>query len=143
MKVFVRAFAVFLMGVASVPSAWSQALAKHPYASTQPIPEPRLFAEGIISTGDDESHPAFSPDGKTLYFLKNTPSFDFWTIVVSSFERGHWRTPEVAAFSGQYSDADPFITADGSKFFFISKRPVDGKPKNDTDLWMMERTAGG
>ena len=39
---------------------------KHPYASDEPLSEPTIFAEGIISTGDFDSHPAFTPDGKTL-----------------------------------------------------------------------------
>jgi len=113
------------------------------YSSRTPMPNPVIFGDGVISTSDDESHPAFTPDGKTLYFLKNTPTFSHWTIVVSSFAAGKWGRPEVAPFSGQYSDADPFITSDGKKLFFISKRPVDGKPKKDTDIWMMERTPAG
>jgi Tol biopolymer transport system component len=104
---------------------------------------PTLFGEGVISTGDDESHPAFTPDGETLYFLKNTPIFNHWTVVTSQYSDGKWNTPEVAPFSGQYSDADPFITSDGKKLFFISTRPVDGKPKQDTDIWMMEKTSSG
>ena len=96
-----------------------------------------MFAENVISTGDDESHPAFTPDGKTLYFLKNDPSFNHWTIVISHEQDGKWSMPEVAPFSGQFSDADPFITFDGQRFFFISTRPVNGKPKEDTDIWMM------
>lgn len=103
----------------------------------------RLFGESTISTGDDESHPALTPDGKTLYFLKNTPSFNHWTIVVSRSEKGNWTTPEVASFSGQFADADPFITADGERFFFISTRPVDGSPKEDTDIWMMKKAGSG
>ena len=114
-----------------------------PYASRGPLPEPARFAEGVVCTGEDESHPAFSPDGRTLYFLKNTPNFDFWTIVVTRFEKGRWSEPEVAPFSGQYSDADPFITRDGSKLFFISTRPAPGKTGEDLDLWFMERTPGG
>jgi len=115
--------------------------------SPPPPAEPAIFGEGIISTGDYESHPAFTPDAKTIYFLKDTPDFSFWTIVVSTFKDGRWGTLEVAPFSGRYSDADPFITADGSKFFFISNRPVDGhmdgKQKGDLDIWMMERTPSG
>jgi Tol biopolymer transport system component len=99
----------------------------------------QLFGENIISTGDDESHPHFTSDGKTLYFLKNTASFSHWTIVVSQEQNGKWTTPEVAAFSGQFSDADPFITADGERFFFISTRPVNGRSKADTDIWMMKK----
>ena len=87
----------------------------------------QLFGENTISTGDDESHPHFTSDGKTLYFLKNTASFNHWTIVISHEQNGKWTTPEVAPFSGQFSDADPFITANGERFFFISTRPVNGK----------------
>lgn len=116
---------------------------KHPYASDKPMSEPVIFGEGIISAGEFDSHPAFTPDGKTLYFVRSAPNFNFWTILVSHFKNGKWSTPEVAPFSGQYSDADPFITADGKQFYFISKRPVDGKTKKDTDVWMMEKTANG
>jgi Tol biopolymer transport system component len=115
----------------------------HPYASKDPISKPTIFAEGVISTGDFESHPAFTPDGRTLYFVKSTPTFSFWTIVVSHFVDGKWTTPEVASFSGQYSDADPFITADGKQFYFISNRPVSGKTGRDLDIWMMEKTENG
>jgi Tol biopolymer transport system component len=115
----------------------------HPYDVAGPKPEPTVFAEGIISTGDYDSHPAFTPDGKTLYFLRSDPNFSFWTILVSRFENGRWRTPQVAPFSGQYSDADPFITSDGSRLYFISNRPVAGKSKPDLDIWMMEKTERG
>ena len=114
--------------------------AKHPYASDKPLSEPTLFGESVISTGDYDSHPAFTPDGKTLYFVRSTPNFNLWTILVSHFEKGRWSTPDVAPFSGQHSDADPFITPDGTKFLFISNRPVEGKKEPDTDIWMMEKT---
>ncbi len=104
---------------------------------------PRLFAPGLVSTGDDESHATFSPEGTSLYFLKNTPTFDFWTIVRSRWSGGRWTTPEVAPFSGRWSDADPFLTEDGLRLYFISTRPVDGAAKEDTDLWMVERAPQG
>src|SRR5206468_9307685 len=98
--------------------------------------KPSIFGEGVISTGDYESHPAFTPDMKTIYFLKDSPDFFFWTIFVSDFQDGRWSEPRVAPFSGQYKDADPFITADGSKLFFISNRPVPGKAHRDLDIWV-------
>jgi len=113
---------------------------RHPYAIDKPLGDPTIFGDGIISTGDHETHPAFTPDGKSLYFLKNSPSFTFWTIVVSHFERGKWTTPEVAPFSGQYRDADPFVTPDGSGFYFISDRPVACKTTRDLDIYVMEKT---
>lgn len=109
----------------------------------QPSADPQIFGENIISTADDESHPHFTSDGKTLYFLKNTPTFNHWTIVISREQKGKWSTPEIATFSGQFADADPFITADGERFFFISTRPVNGKPKEETDIWMMKKAGAG
>jgi WD40-like Beta Propeller Repeat len=105
---------------------------------------PTIFAPGIISTGGFESHPAFTPDGRTLYFVKSTPSFSFWTICVSRLVNGRWSEPEVAPFSGQYADADPFITRDGRHFYFISTRPVAaGGAAKDLDIWTMDGEATG
>ena len=115
-----------------------------PYASSKPMPEPTMFAEGVVSTGDFESHPAFTPDGKTLYFLRSSPTFNFWTILATHFKNNKWSTPEVISISGQYRDADPFITNDGSRFYFISDRP-NGDPsrkqeKRSLDIWVMGKT---
>ena len=134
---------LLLVGVCYLTLAQNLTQTKHPYASAQALNEPTVFGDGIISTGSFDSHPAFTPDGKTLYFLRSTPTFSLWTIVFSRFENGRWNTPEVAPFSGQYSDADPFITADGSRLYFISNRPVPGKSKPDLDIWLVEKAGNG
>ncbi|HXG64647.1 MAG TPA: hypothetical protein VNO70_06040, partial [Blastocatellia bacterium] len=116
----------------------------HPYASNKPIPEPVLFGEGIVSTAGDDLNAAFSPDGKTVYFSKNVPVNRMGVILYSEHNNGRWSAPEVAPFSGQYSDYDPFFSHDGSKLFYISNRPVEaGKPKRDYDIWVVEKTANG
>ena len=114
-----------------------------PYGSSKPAPVPEVFAPGVISQGDHESHPSFTPDGSELYFLKNMPDFSFWTIVVSLYKNGRWSEPEVAPFSGQYSDADPFITANGKRLYFISNRPLKNVKKEDLDIWYVDRTSTG
>ena len=114
-------------------------------ALAQTAPAPRLLAPGVISTGDIEFGPALSPDGKTLYFSKGSPGNKrvMW-IVVSRLENGAWTTPEIAPFSGRYSDIDPTLSPDGKKLFFASTRPTEGtEPKKDFDLWVMKRTASG
>lgn len=117
---------------------------KPPYATGRPMPEPSIFAEGIVSTRDYESGITFTPDGKTIYFVKSTPDLSFRVILVSNFDGRRWSAPEVAPFSGQYSDTDPCLSPDGIKLFFASRRPVAGSaPKADTDLWMVEKTSGG
>src|SRR5262245_54631991 len=116
-------------------------------AKIRPVTEPTIFAPGLISTGDYEVCPHLSPDGKTFYFVKSTPDANFWTIVFSRFEHGKWSEPRVAPFSGQYSDADEFITADGKRMFFISRRPVspDTSPNapGKLDIWVMDKSAAG
>jgi hypothetical protein len=116
-----------------------------PYDSTKPILHATLFEPGIVSTGDYESHPTFTPDGRELYFLKMAPNFSRWSIFVSHYKDGSWTQPEVAPFSGQYQDADPYITADGKHFYFISDRPVEAGSDRQShhDIWVMDKTGSG
>jgi hypothetical protein len=116
-----------------------------PYDSAKPLAHATLFASGIISTGDYESHSTFTPDGREIYFLKMAPNFSRWTIFVSRYKDGRWSQPEVAPFSGQFQDADPYITVDGKHFYFISDRPVetDGERQSHHDIWVMDKTESG
>jgi Tol biopolymer transport system component len=117
-------------------------------ASAQTLRDPGtpiLFAPGVISTGDIEFAPAFEPDMKTVYFVKGSPGAKrvMW-ILVSRLGDGKWSAPEIAPFSGQYSDIDPTISPDGKKLFFASNRPTEGTaPRKDFDLWVVEKTASG
>ncbi len=113
------------------------------FAQTNQQVHPDIFGEGTISTGDYETHPAFSPTGDTLYFLKCLPDANFCTICVSYHKKGKWSSPEVASFSGKYVDADPFVTKDGNTIYFVSNRPLrEGEPqKEDWDIWKTERNA--
>ncbi len=116
-----------------------------PYDSSKPLPHATLFAPGVISTGDYESHATLTPDGREIYFLKMAPNFSRWSIFVSRYRNGGWSQPEVAPFSGRYQDADPYITADGKHFYFISDRPA--KPGDERqshhDIWVMDKTGAG
>jgi Tol biopolymer transport system component len=110
-----------------------------------PGPTPTLLAPGVIATGDIEFGPALTPDGRTLYFCKGSPGGKrvMW-IFVSRLVNGAWTAPEIAPFSGRYTDIDPTISPDGRRLFFASTRPTEGTaPKKDFDLWVMDRTASG
>ena len=107
---------------------------------------PSLFAPHIISTEDDEFGITFSPDGKTCFFTKRTPSTissSTYVICSSHLVNGKWTEPAIASFSGKYKDFNPFITPDGSKLFFISNRPGPGKTTPDGDIWMAPRKGEG
>jgi hypothetical protein len=109
------------------------------------IPEPQIFQPGIISTGDYESHPAFTPSGDTLYFIKCSYDLKISNICVSYKVNGKWTSPQVASFSGKYMDSDPFVTKDGRELYYMSNRPLkEGDPvKDDTDLWKVVWTGSG
>ena len=120
---------------------------KGPYLGQEPpAMTPELFAPGIITTEFHEhSSPAFSPDGNEVYW---SVFFNFWgpqVILFMRMENGRWTRPEVASFSGQYSDGNPCFSHDGRKIFFESRRPVHvgGPYTGETDLWVVERTDTG
>jgi WD40-like Beta Propeller Repeat len=104
-----------------------------------------LFAPGTISTGDDEAHATFSPDGQRLYYLKDAPDFSHWTVVTVEWTGDGFGQPEVASFSGQYGDGDVSFAPDGKTVYFVSTRPANpGAPaKADTDLFRMRIREGG
>lgn len=99
-----------------------------------------MFAEGIISTNDDEFGGSFTPDGKTCYFSKSVLRFYLDIICYSEYKNGKWQEPVVAPFSGKYRDFDPVLSPDGTKMLFTSNRPVNGVLKNDYDIWMVTKT---
>jgi hypothetical protein len=105
-----------------------------------------VFAPGVISDAREQWRITFTPNGKTAYFASSAFFFPFTrraTIYTSHLVDGGWSAPEVASFSGTYSDIDPFLSPDGRRLYFSSIRPVNGVPRGDIDLWMVERTADG
>ena len=134
--------AMFLVSIATAQQAGGRDT-KH-----QPVPPhtPALFGPGVISTEDDEFGITFSPDGKTCYFTKRTPSTissSTYVICSSHLVKGKWTEPAIASFSGKYKDFNPFMAPDGSKLFFISNRPGPGKTTPDGDIWMAPRKGQG
>lgn len=105
---------------------------------------PQLFAEGIITSAEnDELFITFTPDMKTLFFAKRV-SGGVFTIHFSEKKNGTWMTPQIAPFSGKFKDQAPFISPDGTKLFFYSNRPLQGdKPNEDNDIWVVKKTKNG
>ena len=101
---------------------------------------PRIFAPNIVSTAMSELNAVFSPDYKEFYYSIYMPNKKY-VIMSMRYDGRIWTKPEVADFSGRYSDADPFITADGNWLYYISKRPLDpcSKEKKDWDIWRMKK----
>ncbi len=107
-----------------------------------PGDDPVIFAPGIVSTERIELNAAFTPDGREFYFTRRGAGRKLAIMAARRIDGGGWGAPEVAPFSGVYSDADPFITSDGRMMFFVSKRPSEGYGAPN-DIWMMERAEDG
>jgi Tol biopolymer transport system component len=109
---------------------------------TPPAMEPALFAEGIVSSHLNQRDTAWTTDGDQLFY-------SIWArnrgvIVTVRRIADHWSAPEIAPFSGHYSDLEPFISADGERLYFISKRPLDpGGEEKDWDIWVVRHGADG
>lgn len=110
-----------------------------------PAAHPMVFAPGVISTGDDDAHITFDPDGRHVYFLKDAPDFSFWAIAVVEWDGSAWGAPRIAPFSGRWGDGDLSFAPDGKTAYFVSTRPVAAAQpaRDDTEIWRLRRKSGG
>lgn len=124
-----------IITLCSVSSLFGQNIADIVVANAKP----QVFLQEGISTPNDESTPSFTRDGKTLYLCNNMK------VCVCKRINGRWSTPQVAPFSGQYKDWDPFISPDGKRLIFVSNRPVPGTPggQKNNHLWYVDRQHNG
>jgi len=136
MRLFIASLVSTLLGAQTGPYL----------GQTAPGKAPALFAPGIVSTGLYERDMAVAPNGGELYF---TIMGGFSVILRCRQVQGRWEGPEVAPFSGGpvVMDAEPALSPDGKRLFFLSTRPKDGSaPKPgwvNQDLWVVERTDHG
>ena len=104
---------------------------------------PEVFAPGVVSGPLNDDAPAFTPDGATVFFGSSggPPS----TILVSHRHGGAWSKPQIAPFSGVWSDQQVTMAPDGSFLVFVSNRPLTPGDKTHPsgNLWRVDRTAKG
>lgn len=115
---------------------------------------PEIFARSVISLPVSVAAPAFTPDGRTVYFHRKEG--EQRTIFVSHKEGETWSAPAVASFAKQWINIEPAIAPDGSSMIFASNRPADGggkvldgnwgnraEPGRGGNLWRMDRAGSG
>jgi WD40 repeat protein len=101
------------------------------------------WAPAAISSGQFESHGAFDPHAQDFYFVRSSPKFEGWRIVVSHCGAHGWSKPESPTFAGDGVEADPWFTPDGRTLYFISTRTTDGIKGRNLDIWRVSRAKDG
>lgn len=96
-----------------------------------------------ISSPMFESHPAFDPRNGDLYFVRSSPEFSGWRILMSRCTGTGWTAPSPPSFAVDAEEADPYFTPDGRTLYFISNRPVNGVKRKDLDIWRVDRDDRG
>ena len=109
-----------------------------------------VFAPGIVSTKDYlEIGCTWSSDGKEFYFVRQTDSGGL--MLCSSWEESGWTQPKEIEHFKEYPGYEPFISNDGTKFFytrFIPPSEEDNLGKELTDqekqsrmvnIWVMKK----
>jgi Tol biopolymer transport system component len=108
-----------------------------------PASKVRPWRPAGISSPLFESHPAFDPKTGDLYFVRSSPSFQGWRILVSHCTTKGWSDPTPPAFAGDGVEADPYFTPDGRRLYFISTRSLNGIKRRDLDVWRVDRGPDG
>lgn len=104
----------------------------------------RMLAPGLISTELPEFATAFSPDGGTVYFNRTSADRQTIQILSSELRNGRWAEAKPLSFSdGTFMDVDPYISQDGKRLYFSSKRPLEGNEPKDFDIWYVEKSVDG
>jgi len=109
---------------------------------TPPGKTAQLFAPDIIKHLAHSSL-TFTPDGKEIYWSTVSKQNETRKIYYIKYENDRWSKPNVAPFSGDYHDDHPFISNDGQKLYFASKRPKTLDEKEENDIWILNKTEQG
>ena len=110
-------------------------------AQTPPGQSPEMFARDKVSTEFDQRDACFNPDGQQFFYTLSGPQRP--VILCIELEDERWTRPFVPTFSGRYADLEPAFSPDGSKLFFASKRPIQGRQPKDWDIWYTTPTDSG
>jgi Tol biopolymer transport system component len=117
-------------------------------ACAAPTPRPVVtrWTPDALATPAYESTPTFSPDGREVYFFRADTQFRNYRLLVSTCDDGRWTAPQPPPFAAPppIVEADPYLTPDGQRLYFVSSRQDHAATGGENlDIWYVDRTAGG
>ncbi|WP_201314586.1 PD40 domain-containing protein [Dyella sp. EPa41] len=133
--------------------ALAATLSGPPDSKATAAPSRMLFQPEAAWPDGDDSAPAFTPDGKTVFFTHRDGAI---TIMMATLQDGVWSKPRVAPFSGKWRDIEPAMAPDGSYLVFVSNRPAtaggealtgyfggQSQPGKGGNIWRVDRRGDG
>jgi len=110
---------------------------------TVPGRTPKVFAPNFISTEESEFGSVFNADATEFYYGVDKNGKN--EIRYSQRIDDQWSKPKAILIDERYGYNDPFLSPDEQRLYFISNRALDGQgePKNDIDIWYVEKTGNG
>ena len=99
------------------------------------------FAPEIFSRYTNVRDVTISANQDEAYFTLLSTYGELSVIMLMRMENGSWSEPEIASFSGRYTDLEPFLSPDGLELYFASNRPIskDSTAIKDFDIWYVKR----
>ena len=118
-------------------------LTDEPFANPPSASELKIFLPGIVSDGLPNRDMAISPALDEMFYTVQQKGGNVSAIMHSKFKAGKWSAPEIASFSGTFSDLEPAFSADGNTLFYSSKRTAADTAKTDYDIWSVTKARNG
>jgi hypothetical protein len=96
-------------------------------------------APDVLSTGRDLSL-VLTANGQIAFFSRLGEDMD-WDLYSAHRSKGGWSDPKKLAFSSPHMDADPFLSPNGQRLYFMSARPLamGEDPPEYPDIWYVNR----
>jgi len=127
-------------------SSATPAPASGPYlGQSPPQPGPEIFAPGIVSGDGVDILLVVAPGARELFFTRLVPGRGLSVMTTRQLDDTSWSEPEIAPFSGAWSDFAVSFSPDGHRLWMVSTRPrtEGGPPLDAQDIWYVERSADG
>lgn len=106
---------------------------------------PALYGAGVFSTGAWDFFVALTPDQQRALLCRADDAFQRYDIFETRFANGAWSPPVKPKIFAQWGNADPHLTPDGTRVFFISNRPGPGETGEQATfaIWVAALGADG
>jgi Tol biopolymer transport system component len=115
-------------------------------ACSPPARSTARWTPATLSTDAYESTPTFSADGREVFFFRADRQFRNYRLLMSTCGPDGWSAPRPPPFAAPppIVEADPWLTPDGRRLYFVSSRQDHAATNGENlDIWYVDRAGDG